>query len=860
MGCMDMETPLQKDTIVEEDAPQYKARLRDVLDIDLRDSLPTVALIFGVLFAFFAVSHAFVLPRDVSAIMVTLATLTSLLNFGLLWVLRRWELPFRWAHPVASADALLALLNILLHMYLTADPLQTTNVTLLLIGVGFIVFSTAWWALMVAITVLGWIGVALLIGPNPAWTHFAFALISALAVSLLVHVIHRRAYVRIERLRVQDRQQRAKLEQTLRTTERIQRALQTTIDVAQNITAVFDLETLLNHVCALIQEDYGYYHVGIFLLDETGEYVVARAGTGEIGRALCEQGRRLAVGEEGVVGWVAANRQIANVSNIAEDPRYVALHETAFPETVLGEAAAIFSELALPLEVAGQLLGVLNIEHDAPGAFNAEDVQVLEALADQVAVAIQNASNYQAEQTRRQITERLYTVGMALSRSLDLTEILNLILTGLIDIVPFDRGSVMLEYGNQLVVVAEKGFPPGTQPLDVRVHIKENDVFQDLRRTQRPLLIPDVQQRTDWHYVENLPPARSWLGVPLVYQENVIGMLSLTRETPNPYTEDEEALAVTFASQAAMAVQNAMLYENLATVNRELEKTVQQLSERTHDLQLAYQQLERLDRTKSDFISVASHELRTPLTVISGYNQMLLDDPQVKKNDAYFQIVAGIQSGIARMEVIVGSILDMAKIDGRVLQLHPEPLILSLLIQSVRATLTDVCVQRHMTLTLEGLEDLPIIEADTEAMRKAIYHLLVNALKYTPDGGAITVSGRALPPDETEFPGGGVEIVVSDTGIGIDPAVQELIFTKFYQTGEVLVHSSGTTTFKGGGPGLGLAITRGIVEAHGGKIWAESPGYDEQTCPGSHFHIVLPCVSHTLQRSAMEGFGSPANS
>jgi len=304
-----------------------------------------------------------------------------------------------------------------------------------------------------------------------------------------------------------------------------------------------------------------------------------------------------------------------------------------------------------------------------------------------------------------------------------------------------------------------------------------------------------------------------------------------------------------------MAIQNALLYENLATVNRELEKTVQQLSERTRDLQVAYQQLERLDRTKSDFISVASHELRTPLTVISGYNQMLLDDPQVKKNDAYSQIVAGIQSGIARMEVIVGSILDMAKIDSRVLQLHPEPLILSLLIQSVRASLADVCLQRHLTLALEGLEALPVIEADTEAMRKAIYHLLVNALKYTPDGGTITVSGRAVPPDEEDFPDGGVEIIVSDTGIGIDPSVQELIFTKFYQTGEVLIHSSGTTTFKGGGPGLGLAITRGIVEAHGGRIWAESPGYDEQTCPGSHFHIVLPRVSRMLQHSAMGSFG-----
>ncbi len=816
---------------------QSESALREALDADLRDSLPALALILGALFTLLAISHAFVLPRNIAGVMVSLAALTALLNFGLAWALRRWRLPSRWAHPLATAAALLALFNALLHLHLTADPLQTTNVILLIIGVGFIVFSTSWWGLIVGVATVGWLLIVWRIGPDPTWQHFGFAIISALAVSLLVHLVRRRTYIRLERFRSQDREQRTKLEKSLHTTERIQRALETTMDVAQHITAILNLEALLYQVTQRIKEHYGYTYVGIFLLDETGDYMVARAGTGETGRMLCEQGYRLAVGREGIIGWVAAHRQIANVSDVTADSRYISLPENP----------AIASALALPLETAGDLLGVLDIESDARDAFSMEDVQILRALAAQVAVAIQNAHNYQAEQARRQITERLYTVGMALSRTLNLAETLDLILSGLVDIVAFDRGSVMLESGGELLAVASTGFPPGTQPLDVRVHIKENDVFQDVRRTQRPLLIADVQQRPDWQYVKNLPPARSWLGVPLVHQGEVIGMLSLTRERPEPYTEDEVAFAETFASQAALAIQNALLYENLSSVNRQLEKTVEQLSERTRDLQTAYLQLERLDRTKSDFISVASHELRTPITVMSGYSQMLLDDPKLKKHAEYLPMISGIMSGIARMETIVGSILDMAKIDSRVMQLHPEPLILTVLFEAIRTTFTQVCQERHLTIIMKGMEGLPIIQADTEAMRKAFHHLLVNAIKYTPDGGTITVTGRSVPPGDDEFPAGGVEIVVSDTGIGIDPSAQQLIFTKFYQTGEVAVHSSGTTTFKGGGPGLGLAIARGIVEAHGGKIWAESPGYDEVTCPGSHFHVILPLITHELR-------------
>jgi signal transduction histidine kinase len=125
-------------------------------------------------------------------------------------------------------------------------------------------------------------------------------------------------------------------------------------------------------------------------------------------------------------------------------------------------------------------------------------------------------------------------------------------------------------------------------------------------------------------------------------------------------------------------------------------------------------------------------------------------------------------------------------------------------------------------------------------LNKLFSNLLYNAIKYTPDGGCITVSGQYWPADNHDPAASFVEIMVSDTGIGVDPKVQELIFTKFYQTGPVSFHSSGKTKFKGGGAGLGLSIARGIVEAHGGRIWVESEGHDEQACPGSKFHVVLP--------------------
>lgn len=270
-------------------------------------------------------------------------------------------------------------------------------------------------------------------------------------------------------------------------------------------------------------------------------------------------------------------------------------------------------------------------------------------------------------------------------------------------------------------------------------------------------------------------------------------------------------------------------------LNETLERKVR---ERTAAMERAYDDLALLDRGKSDFIEIISHELRTPLSLVVGYSEILLETPLIASNERYRQQVQAIVNGADRISEIVASMLDIVRIDSRALELDYQPLSLSLLFSGQQQLLATACQERNLTLTIDALDALPEIEADTGSLVKVFSNLLLNAIKYTPDGGAITVSGHYVPLDDVA--GGFVEVIISDTGIGIDPTAHDLIFTKFFQAGPVAFHSSGKTKFKGGGPGLGLTVARGIVEAHGGKIWAESSGYDETTCPGSEFHVLLP--------------------
>jgi signal transduction histidine kinase len=180
--------------------------------------------------------------------------------------------------------------------------------------------------------------------------------------------------------------------------------------------------------------------------------------------------------------------------------------------------------------------------------------------------------------------------------------------------------------------------------------------------------------------------------------------------------------------------------------------------------------------------------------------------------------------------------LDVTRI-GNDTRIASVPVPLTRAIDILAQNFSKAVTERRIELVVEHDPETPGIHGDPALVQKALYHLIVNAVKYTPDGGKVTVTTRPVIL-EKDIPG--VEVSVKDTGIGLDPEHHELVFEKFYQVGSVSLHSSGKTTFKGGGPGLGLAIVRGVAHAHGGKVWVESPGYDEVNLPGCTFHLQLP--------------------
>lgn len=443
------------------------------------------------------------------------------------------------------------------------------------------------------------------------------------------------------------------------------------------------------------------------------------------------------------------------------------------------------------------------------------------------------------EQNRRQLAESLQRIGRELSSSLSLKKVTKRILKELDKVVAYARAVVLLEKEDILQAIAKRGYPKSIRTADLHITIQDrpDDIYRRMVAEHEPILIQDVAVDETWQQLKDLPLHRSWLGVPLMHQERVIGMLSLTREAAQAFTADDITLVLAFAGQAAVALENARLYDEISHFNSQLEAMVAQ---RTLELNKALEILARLDRTKSDFINVMAHELRTPITVISGYSQMLKQTSTSLNDPTMGMVAEGIVGGIERLQRIVNSILDITRIDNDLLGLTPEKVHLHNLVALVVEQLSGDVAERRLTLTTAVPASLPPVLADPDLLKKLFYALLLNAIKYTPDGGEVTVHGRVLPADPAPETPATIEITVRDTGIGIDPANHELIFEKFFQTGELALHSSGRSKFKGGGPGLGLAISRGIVEAHGGQIWVDSEGHDEERCPGSTFFVHLP--------------------
>ncbi|MBE7436004.1 MAG: HAMP domain-containing histidine kinase [Anaerolineales bacterium] len=317
-------------------------------------------------------------------------------------------------------------------------------------------------------------------------------------------------------------------------------------------------------------------------------------------------------------------------------------------------------------------------------------------------------------------------------------------------------------------------------------------------------------------------------------------MISLTLEISREHLKPKEALEL-------LAATIPVLTHSLGVVIRyEMETRVAHISK---ELGAVQEKLQILDQNKSKFISVAAHELKTPLTLIEGYTSMMADFIQADSQAQMRSYLAGVNTGVLRLREIIDDMIDVSLIDNNLLTLNIQPMWISHLLDLARNEFKKTIAERKQTLTVNDFEGSDLmIYGDSERLYQALNNVITNAIKYTPDRGQITIDGRLLP--------GFIEITVKDTGIGISAEDQALIFEKFGQLGKEDLHSSGKIKFKGGGPGLGLSITRGVIEAHGGTIWVESPGYDEVKLPGSTFHILLPTRTEPTNPVMLKFFGS----
>jgi signal transduction histidine kinase len=311
--------------------------------------------------------------------------------------------------------------------------------------------------------------------------------------------------------------------------------------------------------------------------------------------------------------------------------------------------------------------------------------------------------------------------------------------------------------------------------------------------------------------------------IPLVVEGRFIGKISLGNK-PGGFSENEIRLITVFAAQAAVAIQNARLYERLRASAAELEGRVRErtaeLEETYRELAASHTRLRELDQLKSDFLGNVSHELRTPLAAIKGYVDNLLDGVAGPLADRPRHYLARVRDNADRLSRMVSDLLDLTRIEAGKIELLPQALVPGDVILDALEGLRHVAAERAVRLQT-AVGPCPPIWGDPDKIHQVLTNLVANAVKFTPPGGEVTVLAEADGA-------GHARLEVRDTGPGIPPAERERVFDKFYQVGRVDGERSG-------GSGLGLTIARHLVELHGGRVWADAAPEG-----GAAFVLLLP--------------------
>jgi signal transduction histidine kinase len=585
----------------------------------------------------------------------------------------------------------------------------------------------------------------------------------------------------------------------LRTLQQRSTQLQTAAEVSKSASMILDPKALIDQTVRLIQERFDFYYVGLFLLDESGEYAVLQGGTGEAFDQMLEVGHKLRVNGHSMIGWCTSHGEARISLDVGEEA--IRFDNPFLPQTC--------SEMALPLISRGRCIGALSVQSTEPDAFLEEDVAVLQTMVDQVAIAIENARLLEAERRRAVELEALRQASLHVTSSLKLQPVLEAIIEHALRLVSADNAHIFLYDGRRLTFGAAMW--AGGLQREPYAAPRPQGLTDTVARSGEQVVISDVD-------VHPMFRDRRWggavAGLPLRVGDDVCGVMNIAFEQPHVFSASELNVLELLADQAAIAIHNAHMH--------------QRVLEHAEELAAALAQQEELDRLKREFMQNVSHELRLPLALIRGYAEMLDSGELGELREEHQHPV----SVIARRSRMLGDLVeDITLILGA--ETRPaewEPVALN---EVARTVVSEFAIKaKGAGLTLQShIAEVPPVNGSLMYLRRVLDNLLNNAVKFTPEGGTITVH---IWQEDAH-----VKLEVRDTGIGIPADQLDRIFERFYQV-------DGSIRRRYGGVGLGLALVKELVELHDGQVQVES-----QVDRGSAFTVILPISDRVKGEEAL---------
>jgi PAS domain S-box-containing protein len=470
--------------------------------------------------------------------------------------------------------------------------------------------------------------------------------------------------------------------------------------------------------------------------------------------------------------------------------------------TVKGRREGVYAAVWVPLKSQGKVVGILNVATRKPVDFTPREVSFLEAIGNVMGVALDNARLFSDTQQNLERLRILREIDEAISSTLDLRVVLDLLLEKIGALLPYSATTVRLH--NPETGLLE---PVACHNLDAEEWKAErwkggrgipNVVFA----CQKPWIVRNVQSDPNVKDQEFFKRHGlvSYLGLPLSAKGERLGVLSIYTKHDHGFTDEEVRFLSTLAGQAAMAIHNSQLYERLKKQTLELEEA---------------------RRKQADFTAIIAHDLRSPLMSVIGAAGMMQDGLFGPVSEEQRKWLAKIGENCRALVELVSDFLDLSKLESGRLDLSKQEVRLDELIHDAIETYQVVAKEKEIALRAEIAPGLPPIVADRRRLEQVLSNLLTNAIKFTAPRGVVEI--RAAWRD-----GEGAQVAVTDTGAGIAADERSHIFEKYRQT-----TSGKTSAYKG--TGLGLVICKMIVEAHGGKIWVES-----EEGRGSTFFFTLP--------------------